>query len=240
MKKYLLTTAVFVAMTGSAFAAERAKKVEKVDTMEVEPAVVPAEPARYEKVEKEERVETKKDNSGLFLEPAVTYETGKGTIDFKSVAQPDGNLKGVGLGLRVGGHINDILFLALDTSYSKPKFTDENGNFNYDLKSWLAGVTLGAQTPVVGLRVWGSYLPFGEITLSGRGSNDTNIKYKDPKIWKVGAGFRISAISLNLEYLHGDYTKLQVENAGTLLTGDYNGDATRKSWIASVSFPLAL
>jgi hypothetical protein len=177
---------------------------------------------------------------GLFLEPSLKYEQGKGQIDFKSIAQPDGDLKGWGLGLRAGGHVSDILFLALDASYSQPKFTDENGNFDYDLKSWLLGVTLGAQTPVVGLRVWGSYLPLGEITMDGRGSNDTNIAYKDPKIWKVGAGFRVSMVSLNLEYMRGDYTKLAVKNAGSLLSGDYNGDATRQSWIASVSFPLAL
>lgn len=179
-------------------------------------------------------------SGGLFLEPSLTYEQGKGEIDFKSIAQPDGDLKGWGLGLRFGGHVSDILFLALDANYSQPKFTDDNGNFDYDLKSWLLGVTLGAQTPVAGLRVWGSYIPLGEVTLDGRGSNDTNVVYKEPQIWKIGAGFRVSMVSINLEYMQGDYTKLHVKNAGTLLSGDYDGDATRKSWIASVSFPLAL
>lgn len=177
---------------------------------------------------------------GLFLEPSLIYEQGKGEIDFKSIAQPDGDLKGWGLGLRFGGHVSDILFLALDTMYNEPEFTDENGDFDYDLKSWLAGITLGAQTPVAGLRVWGSYIPFGEIELDGRGSNDSNIKYKDPQMWKVGAGLRVSIVSINLEYLRGDYKKLEVENAGSLLSGDYDGDATRESWFASVSFPLAL
>lgn len=180
------------------------------------------------------------DSGGLFLEPSLIYEQGKGEIDFKSIAQPDGDLKGWGLGLRFGGHVSDTLFLAVDTMYSEPEFTDENGNFDYDLKSWLAGITLGLQTPVAGLRVWGSYIPFGEIKLDGRGSNDSNIKYKEPQMWKVGAGFRVSVVSINLEYLSGDYTKLEVENAGSLLTGDYKGDATRESWLASVSFPLAL
>lgn len=179
-------------------------------------------------------------DGGLFLEPSLIYEHGKGEIDFKSIAQPDGDLKGWGLGLRFGGHVSDILFLALDTSYSEPEFKDENGNFNYDLKSWLAGVTLGAQTPVVGLRVWGSYIPFGEVTLDGRDSNDTNIKYKEPQMWKAGAGFRVGVVSLNLEYLSGKYKTLEVKNAGSLLSGDYNGDAKRESWLASVSFPLSL
>lgn len=179
-------------------------------------------------------------DGGLFLEPSVIYEQGKGEIDFKSVAQPDGDLKGWGLGLRFGGHVSDILFLAIDTTYSKPEFTDENGDFDYDLKSWLAGVTLGAQTPVAGLRVWGSYIPLGEITLDGRDANDTNIKYKKPQMWKVGAGFRVSMVSINLEYLSGKYDTLEVKNAGTLLSGDYSGDAKRDSWLASVSFPLSL
>lgn len=179
-------------------------------------------------------------DGGLFLEPSVTYEHGKGKIDFKSIAQPDGDLKGLGLGLRFGGHINDIFFLAVDTAYSQPEFTDENGDFDYDLKSWLAGITLGAQTPVAGLRVWGSYIPFGEVKLDGRGSNDSNIKYKDPKLYKIGAGLRVAVVSVNLEYLNGDYTTMEVQNAGSLLSGDYRGDANRESWILSVSFPLAL
>lgn len=194
---------------------------------------------RTEVVETETNDDDKKD-AGFFLEPSILYETGEGKIDFKSIAQPDGDLKGAGVGLRLGSHFKDVFFIALDAAYSEPEFTDDNGNFDYDLKSWLAGVTVGLQTPVAGLRVWGGYVPFGEIKFEGRGSNDTTVKYKDPQLWKLGAGLRIKAISLNLEYLNGDYTKLQVENAGSLLSGSYDGDATRESWIASISFPLAL
>ncbi len=179
-------------------------------------------------------------DGGLFLEPSVTYEHGTGKIDFRSIAQPDGDLKGLGLGLRFGGHFNDIVFLALDTAYSEPQFTDQNGDFDYDLKSWLAGITLGAQTPFAGVRVWGSYIPFGEVKLDGRGANDSNIKYKDPKLYKLGAGLRVAMVSVNLEYLDGEYTTMEVMNAGSLLSGDYRGNADRESWILSVSFPFSL
>lgn len=179
------------------------------------------------------------DSGGLFLEPAITYESGKGEMDFGSAGKPDGDLKGAGLGLRFGGHVSDIFFLALDANYSEPEFSDENGDFDFDLKSWTAGVTVGLQTPVVGLRVWGGYIPFGEIELDGRGSNQSNVTYKDPDMWKLGAGFRVGIVSLNLEYLTGTYGKLNVRNAG-LITGTYDQEANRDSWIASVSFPLAL
>lgn len=179
------------------------------------------------------------DSGGLFLEPAVTYEQGRGEMDLGIAGKPDGDLEGLGVGLRFGGHVSDILFLALDANYSEPEFTDENGDFDYDLKSWTAGVTLGLQTPLAGLRVWGGYIPFGEIELDGRGSNQSNLTYKDPDMWKLGAGFRVGIVSLNLEYLTGTYEKLNVRNAGPI-TGTYSEKADRDSWIASVSFPLAL
>lgn len=242
MKKLLITTLFVVALVSpKAFA-------QKTTTTTTAPATTTDVPAATEEVEHHSvstdvQTETteEKDPGGLFLEPSLVYETGKGAIDFQSVAQPDGDVKGTGFGLRFGGHINDVFFLAADGSYSEPEFSDDSGaNFSYDLKSWLAGITLGVQTPVVGLRAWGSYLPFGEIELDGRGSNDSNITYKDPRLWKIGLGFRVAVISLNLEYLTGDYTKMEVRNAGSMLSGTYNGDASRDSWLASISFPLAL
>jgi hypothetical protein len=247
MKKILITMTVLLGtcLAPNAFSRTTVEQTTVQETTTPTQPVPTMQPAPTQTVEDRQTTHTeskeeKKEPAGLFIEPSVTYENGKGAIDFASLAQPDGNLKGYGLGLRFGGHISDVLFLALDGSYSKPKFEDENGNFSYDLKSWLLGVTLGLQTPVAGLRVWGSYIPVGEMSLAGRGANDSNIKYKDPRLWKVGVGLRVKVISLNLEYLTGDYTTLQVENAGSVLSGNYDGDFTRKSWIASVSFPFAL
>jgi hypothetical protein len=179
------------------------------------------------------------DAGGLFVEPYAFYENGTGTLDFGSFGDQDGDLKGWGAGLRFGGHVADIFFIALDGQFSKPEFTSDSGNFDFDLNSWLAGVTVGLQTPVAGLRVWGSYLPLGILKLDGKGSNDANIKYKDPKIFKVGAGFYVAAISINLEWMSGKYDTLEIDNAG-LITGDYDGNAERKSLLLSLSFPLAL
>ena len=179
------------------------------------------------------------DAGGLFIEPYAFYENGTGTLDFGSFGDQEGDLKGLGAGLRLGGHVGDILFLAFDGQFSKPVFTSNSGNYDFDLNSWLAGITLGVQTPVAGLRVWGSYLPLGVIKLDGKGSNDANIKYKAPRIFKVGAGFYVAAISINLEYISGKYQTLEIDNAG-LITGDYNGNAERKSLLLSLSFPFAL
>jgi hypothetical protein len=179
---------------------------------------------------------------GLFLEPSLFYEQGTAQVDLGGFAQPSGELKGAGVGLRFGGHINDVVFLALDGSYSKPKFTDKNSIHNYDadISSWLVGATVGAQTPYYGIRVWGSYIPFGMAKLEGSSEDSPTVRWKDPQIWKFGAGVYVWYVSINLEYMTGKYTKAEVLNTG-FLNGDYSaGDTRRNSWLLSVSFPLAL
>jgi hypothetical protein len=174
---------------------------------------------------------------GLFLEPSVFYETGKGHVDWHGILGSDGDLKGPGIGLRFGVHANDILFVAVDGMFSKPDFT--TSHFDFDTKSWLAGVTVGAQTPYYGIRAWGSYMPFGQITLDGRGDSP-NVRFTDPKIWKLGAGIRYRFLSVNVEYLNGKYDSVDILNVGPL-TGNYaSAKATRNSWLLSVSFPLSL
>jgi hypothetical protein len=211
---------------------------ETTTTPEVTPT--PPPPAEPAPVVVEEKKDDAQHRGGLFLEPSLFYETGKGEIDWGSINAADGNIKGLGVGLRFGVHISDIVFIAADGMYSKPKFTDDSGNnFDAKTKSWLAGLTVGAQTPYYGIRVWGGYMPFGQIELDGRNTS-TNVRFTEPKIWKFGAGIRYNIVSINLEYLNGKYNSMDALNAG-FLTGNYSSaTATRNSWIVSVSFPLAL
>lgn len=171
----------------------------------------------------------------FFVEPYATYEQGK--ANFKSgIINFDGDMKGIGIGARVGGHVNDVLFLALDTQYAEPEFT--SSLYNTKTKSLLAGLTVGAQTPYAGLRVWGSYLPVG--TLDQARSNGLQMKFSEPEMIKLGVGLRVAAFSINLERLSGKYKKSEIQNDASTFAAFDNADATRETYMLGVSFPFSL
>jgi hypothetical protein len=176
--------------------------------------------------------------SGLFIEPYVAYEKSTAEVDLGSV-QPDGDLEGWGGGLRLGSHFNDVFFVGVDGLYSELDLKDDSDDDNdLDTKSWLIGPVVGFQTPYAGIRVWAAYYLVGKIEMD-RTDDSYNIGYKDPKIWKFGAGVRAGPVSLNAEYLTGKYTTFEVDNLGPL-TGDYDNEATREGFLVSVSFPFSL
>ena len=178
-------------------------------------------------------------HSGLFVEPAVTYESGDTSTDYPApFSDSTGSVRGYGIAARLGFHINEAFFLALDGRYSQPDFSDTN--VHYDAKSvstnW--GPVVGLQMPNVGLRIWGAYVMNGEINPEASGGYD--VKYQDGNGYRVGAGFRIAAVSINLEYQDEKYGKATLEQAGTFTPGTSfsNVDMTSKTWITSLSFPL--
>ncbi|MCB0349473.1 MAG: hypothetical protein KDD37_11605 [Bdellovibrionales bacterium] len=178
-------------------------------------------------------------SGGLFVEPYATYESGTAEMNLGTDGDPDGDLEGWGAGLRLGLHAGDIFFVGLDGMYSEPDFKDDSGDsFDFDTKSWLLGPVVGLQTPFAGLRIWGAYMLAGEIELD-KTDDAFNIAYKDPKIFKLGAGLRIGVVSLNLECLSGTYEKVEVKNAGPF-SGTYDSELDRDSYILSLSFPFSL
>lgn len=175
--------------------------------------------------------------ANFFVEPYATYEQGKADFESSSgIVSFTGDMKGLGIGARVGGHIGDIVFLALDAQYAEPEFTSTN--YTTKTRSMLAGVTLGAQTPVVGLRVWGSYLPVG--TLDQDRAQGLQMKFSEPEMIKLGVGFRVGVFSVNLERLSGRYKKSEVVNDSSVFAAFTNADAKRESYQLGVSFPFAL
>lgn len=174
---------------------------------------------------------------GLFVEPAVTYEHGDSTVNYPSpFSNSTGTVDGFGLGARIGFHLNEAFFLGFDGRYSMPQFKDSS--VHYDAKSvatnW--GPVVGFQMPGLGLRLWGSYIMGGELNPEKSGIFDVN--FKEATGYRVGAGFRVTVVSLNVEYQQLKYGKANLEDAGPF-TGTFNGvDLENKTWIASVSFPL--
>ncbi|MFZ4403147.1 MAG: outer membrane beta-barrel protein [Pseudobdellovibrionaceae bacterium] len=178
---------------------------------------------------------------GLFLEPSVTYESSETSVNYPSpFSSSSGKADGLGLGARAGMHFYESFFLGLDVRYAMPQFKDSS--VSYDAKSvstnW--GPVVGMQMPIVGLRVWGSYIFGGELNPEKSGSFD--IKFQNAKGYRIGTGFRLAAVSLNLEYQQLKYDEVTLEQIGPFSSSSaLNGvQLENKTWIAGVSFPIEI
>lgn len=176
---------------------------------------------------------------GLFVEPMATYQDLKSDIEYPNTFLNDssGKAKGVGLGLRLGGHVIDTIFLAADLRYSEPKY--EDSNYKADAKASNYGVTLGMQMPIVGLRIWGTYVADG--ILDPQEDSGFNLKFTKAQGYRLGAGFHVVILSLNLEYQNIKYGSTELEKLGPFnnINAQDNISLTESGLIASVSFPLS-
>lgn len=177
---------------------------------------------------------------GLFVEPSLTYESSNSTVDYPAPAgDSDGHINGYGLGARLGIHVLDIVFVGVDGRYSQPHYSDSSG---YDATSvstnW--GPVVGIQMPIVGLRVWGAAVVDGEI--NPEASNNYDLKFGQANGYRVGAGFQLFVVSLNLEYQDLNYKNTNLQGVGPFTPGSNldNTELKNKSWIVSLSFPFAL
>jgi hypothetical protein len=179
------------------------------------------------------------DPAGVFLEPVVTYELGETDVNYPApISNSSGNADGFGLGLRVGLHVYETFFVGLDGRYSMPKFKDSGVSYNSDSKTYNWGPVIGMQMPDLGLRFWGTYVIDGGMDPDASGNLD--VRFKDGRGFRLGAGFRLAAVSLNIEYQEVKYGQTDLEQIGPFAPGvDVGGvDLENKSWIASVSFPV--
>lgn len=132
----------------------------------------------------------------------------------------------------------DVFILGLDLRYSMPQFKDSSVTYDEKAISTNLGPVVVFQMPIVGLRVWGSYILSGELNPEASGNFD--VKFQDATGYRVGAGFRILMLSLNLEYQQNKYDKANLEQLGPFTPGTTfnNVSLENKTWIASVSFPM--
>lgn len=178
-------------------------------------------------------------SGGLFVEPMLTYEgSSKTEIEWTpALNSSSGSSEGFGLGARLGLHASEAVFLAADVRYSKPQFKDSAVNTDVGASQYNYGVTVGVQTPVLGIRIWGSYIFGGELNPDE--DNSFDVKFTDAKGYRIGAGVHFAFVSLNLEYQDLKYDKTTIENGGGIITGaELDSDLTNKSYIFSVGFPL--
>jgi hypothetical protein len=170
------------------------------------------------------------DSGGFFLEPMVTWETGEGDQGARSETD------GFGAGMRLGGHVGEILFLGVDGRYSFPSL-QAPGGLDVDAEQWNVGALVGVQMPwFVGLRLWGNYIFSGELDPDSSAGFDT--KFTDANGYRVGAGIRVAIASLNIEYQDLDYDETEV--SGVFGGGTLGSQQDQQSWIFSVSFPFTM
>jgi len=187
------------------------------------------------------QAEAQEQNSGLFLEPAVTYELGDSHVNYPSpLSSSTGSQEGFGIGARVGVHMYEAFFLGVDGRYSMPKFKDSTASYDASAVSTNWGPVIGMQMPDIGLRLWGSYILGG--TLNPDQSGNLDVKFSDATGYRIGAGFRVMAFSLNLEYQKLDYDKTKLEQLGPFATSTAlnNVQLENEAWIVSASFPMEL
>lgn len=180
-------------------------------------------------------------SGGLFAEPAVTYQVSKSGTDYPApLSSSTGSLDGLGLGARLGFHLSETIFLAGDFRYAMPTYKDSNVLYDASAIATNYGVVLGLQMPVVGLRVWGTAVLGGELNPASSGSFD--VKFQSATGYRVGTGFRLAIVSMNLEYEELKYGSATLEQIGPFAPGSQFDSVkmSQNSWIASVSFPLEL
>lgn len=179
------------------------------------------------------------EKAGLFVEPSVSFEISDFGVNYP-FASSSGDTNGFGLGARLGFHVSDAVFVGVDGRFSRLKFNDENSVFNYDANanSFNVAPVVGMQMPGIGLRLWGSYIMASTLDPS---SESVDLKFSDGKGFRIGAGFRVQAVSLNLEYQKIDYGTTSIEEAGPITDTNTSGVKLKnEAWIASVSFPISL
>ncbi|WP_413559519.1 hypothetical protein [Bdellovibrio sp. HCB209] len=168
---------------------------------------------------------------GLYIEPAVFYETGKGTVD---IDDSETTTKGLGANLKLGLNFADhMLFMGLDGTYSKPKFKHDNTGYEADAVSTAYGAVIGVQTPILGLRFWAGYV--FDAVLDPEESGLFDVKFEEGKGPKVGLGIKLFFVAVNFEYMDLKYAKGS-GNWGSIPSLD---DYTNKVSMVSLSFPIS-
>ncbi|MBX7230762.1 MAG: hypothetical protein K1X29_01620 [Bdellovibrionales bacterium] len=178
---------------------------------------------------------------GFFAEPSVTFETSQSSVHYPSpLSGSSGKVEGFGVGARLGLHFKDVFFAGLDGRYGMPQFKDSSTKYNSRATQFNWGPVVGMQMPDLGMRVWGAYVVDGQ--LNPEKSDNFDVKFSQARGFRVGVGFRVSVVSLNLEYQDLEHRRTKLEQIGPFAAGTNFNDVNlnNKSWIASVSFPMEL
>ena len=178
---------------------------------------------------------------GFYIEPMVSAIREDSNLNSASLnTNTTGTTEGYGVGLRLGGHVSEVLFLSVDGRYAKMQqsdsFYDKNTSNVYNLAPMI-----GLQTPLWGIRVMAGYVVLGENSLDAN-RQGVKLKFKEPRGLRLGAGLHAGPVGINLEYQDLKYNKAEIESLGSVATNvNVNGiDESTKGYALSLSFPFEL
>lgn len=178
--------------------------------------------------------------NGFYFEPGVTYESLNTTINWpQPFNNSTGSVQGAGLLARLGFHAGETIFLAFDGRYVKPTFNDSSTSVDAASALYDYGPVLGAQVPFRGMRVWGQYVMNG--SLDSEAGNGLDYKFDNSQGYRVGAGFHVQAVSVNLEYQDLTYDTMIQSGSAFLPDANFeNADLISRGFILSLTFPLSI
>lgn len=179
---------------------------------------------------------------GIFIEPAITYESGSGDINLPGpFSNSESDLDGFGLGARFGFHVYESVFLGVDGRYSFLTFKENKINMDTDAKAWNVGPVIGIQMPTdLGIRVWGSYILAGEVDPDK--DKEVDLKFKSGNGFRLGVGVKLLMVSVNAEYQKIKYDETRVQSLAVFDSGSTidNVSLDNESVVLSVSFPVLI
>jgi hypothetical protein len=182
-------------------------------------------------------------DGGLFLEPMLLGSQEDSNIKTSQLPlvsdDTSGTSNGLGVGLRFGGHVNEVFLLGLDARYSQMEMKDSFYS-KANTQVYNIAPVVGMQTPYFGVRLLAGYVVAGENNPDA-GVQGLNLKFKEANGWRVGAGIFVAAVSVNLEYQDLTYNTTEIESIGALNVGNNsNVDANNRGYTLSLSFPVEL
>ncbi len=178
---------------------------------------------------------------GFYIEPMVSAIREDSNLNSRGLgANTSGTSEGYGAGLRIGGHVSEVLFLGVDGRYAKMKQSD---NF-YDKSAsnvYNVAPMLGVQTPIWGIRLLAGYVLLGENSFDAN-NQGVKLKFTEPRGWRLGAGLHAGPVGINLEYQDLKYNKAEVQSLGSVAsnTNVSDIDESTKGYALSLSFPIEL
>jgi len=179
------------------------------------------------------------DGGGLFVEPGVTYEFAEADANYPGT-NSSGDVEGLGLLARLGFHVSEAFFAGVDGRHQFVDYQADDAGYDEDAKGFNIGPMIGVQMPDFGLRIWGTYVLAGNLDPDSSGAFD--VKFEKPTGFRIGVGWRLASVSLNIEYQDLTYDEVTLEQLGPFAPGtSFDGvELESQSWVASVSFPLEL
>jgi hypothetical protein len=204
-------------------------------------AAAPA-PTQQTTVTTKEKEKSKISKGGFFIEPLImasTEDNATRPTAIPNVGNSSGRVDGYGAGLKLGGHVSEALVLGVDARYSRSNLNDPFFA-SATADAYNVGPTIALQTPYAGIRLLGTYVLAGEVNPTA-GTSGLDLRFRDARGWRLGAGLYIRRVGVNLEYQDLTYSGADVQSFGSIpVSNDVRVDTGSRGYALSLTFPIAL